>query len=217
MSIYDPFANSSRTMLRSQNAPLINDEFLRRLNEAPETLTDAQLRETPLRILAKALTAISPDRVVEVYLRWLEVQRLSPKSNLNFSWSNTITQWTQSLRARGFSLHDINEKLIEWRKANGPFIDPKTSEEVRFPPLWEDLSFGWSQVAQGAAGAHLQAAAMGYENQASLNVVPHPKSLDSRIGTPLATVPSSYVCNRCKGKGKHYSRFLRQNRNDNSI
>lgn len=177
------------------------DVLLERLHNAPETLTNEQLSIIPLRILSKGLGNLSSRRIIDAYLRWLEVQRLSPRRNINYNWGNTVSQWTQALRARRFTIEEVLHEVELWRNTNGPFHDPQIEGGPRYPPEPSDLVRGWKQVLQGATSAKkMQAAAMGYDHYAPSK----PMGYSSRVETNVNKsnqVPPSYICNRCEGRG----------------
>jgi hypothetical protein len=175
-------------------------EIISKLQNSPETLSDDELTRTSLSAFSKGLGVFTSRRVINAYLRWLEVQRNAPRRNINYHWLNTISHWTQSLRARGFSLEEINREVSIWKEANGPFVEPNLSDsESRLPPTLANLAFGWDRTPittkaasnnESIRGSILDAMARRYDTQ-----------LDHKLDSTLTKIPASYICNRCKGRG----------------
>jgi hypothetical protein len=176
---------------------LSEDDFaliLNLLRNTPSQLTDEQLRKTPLPILTGSLGEHSSRIVIDTYLRWLEIQRQAPKGNCNSNWQVVITCWTQSLRARGFSLSEVTEEVSKWKAADGPFNSCRTVVgETRLPPSSVQLESSWRKIRQEAVGS-LRFSGLSSKTYTEL--------VDKMYDKILTAVPSYYVCNRCKGKGE---------------
>lgn len=54
-----------------------------------------------------------------------------------------VMQWAQSLKARKFSLAYVVDEVQRWKRENGPFEDPKTEENARFPPVAAELRYAY--------------------------------------------------------------------------
>ncbi|KAH8597095.1 hypothetical protein B0O99DRAFT_483061, partial [Bisporella sp. PMI_857] len=86
------------------------------LSHEPDMLTDADLLNIPLSMLSKNLDArLSHKAAVFVYLRWLEVQRVS-QPNFTDQWDNTVLKWCQALRNRGLDEKALAEEVTTWSK-----------------------------------------------------------------------------------------------------
>jgi hypothetical protein len=138
-----------------------------KLRDSPWQLTDDQLSRLSLSKLSKGLAAIPSSITFEMYLRWLEVQRTAPKNNFNGDWTGVIAQWTQSLRARGFTLDEIIENVLKWGDSHRiveKFIKElenfeakaQTGVKPRQPPTPEMLGRGWARILEGAAGSKVK-------------------------------------------------------------
>jgi len=102
-------------------------EVLELLEHNPESITDHQLTTTPLRVVSKGVgKEISSCRIVDIYLRWLEVQSLADDTNYNKHWETTVAQWTQSLRARGFKLFEVINDVERWKTYHGQILKGST-------------------------------------------------------------------------------------------
>lgn len=176
-------------------------EIISKLQRSPETLSDDELTQTSLSVFSKGLGVFTSRRVINAFLRWLEVQRNAPRRNINYHWLNTIGHWTQALRARGFSLEEIKREVSVWKEANGPFVEPNPSDsESRLPPTLINLAFGWDRTPvttkgvtnnENARGSTLDTMSRRYDTQ-----------LERKLNNALTKVPASYICNRCKGRGE---------------
>ncbi|KAH8656025.1 hypothetical protein BGZ60DRAFT_546209 [Tricladium varicosporioides] len=86
----------------------------------PDALSDNDLLWMPLRDLTRNLnTKVSGRAAFTVYLRWLEVHRVTP-SKISAQWENTILHWVQSLRARGYLELDIINMVRHYQIDNNP-------------------------------------------------------------------------------------------------
>jgi hypothetical protein len=176
-------------------------EILSKLQKSPETLSDEELTRTSLSVFSKSLGVFASQRVIDAYLRWLEVQRTAPRRNINYHWLNTVAHWTQALRARGFSLEEIIREVSAWKEVNGPFVEPNPSDsESRLPPTPVNLAFGWDRMPittkvvrhnENVCDSTLNTMSRRYDSQ-----------LEQKLNSALTKVPVSYVCNRCKGRGE---------------
>jgi hypothetical protein len=142
-------------------------DITRKLRDSPWLLTDDQLAQTPLSKLSKGLGAIPSRIIFDAYLRWLEVQRTAPKNNFNSDWTGVIAQWTQSLRARGFTLDELIEKVLAWSDSHNianKFIKElddfeaiaRTGVRPRQPPTPDMLERGWARILEGAASSKMK-------------------------------------------------------------
>lgn len=137
------------------------DEITRMLRDAPWLLTDEQLARVSLSRLSKTVGTVSSPTTFDVYLRWLEIQRTEPKNNFNADWTGVIAQWTQSFRARGFSLDELIKMVLDWADLHG--ISKKYLKELddseatgvkpRQPPTAAMLERGWARILEGAVGS----------------------------------------------------------------
>jgi hypothetical protein len=179
-------------------------EILWKLQNNPEILSDEELTRTSLSSLSRGLGAFTSRRIINAYLRWLEVQRKAPKRNINYHWFNTIAHWTQALRSRGFSLEEISREVSAWKEVNGPFLDTASlfDSESRLPPTSVNLTLGWDRAPittkafpnnEETHDVALDKMSRRYETQ-----------LERKPDSALANVPASYICNRCKGRGENY-------------
>jgi hypothetical protein len=186
---------------KSSSMPSGGNEVISKLQKSPETLSDEELTRTSLSVFSKGLGLFTSRRVINAYLRWLEVQRNAPRRNINYHWLNTIAHWAQALRARGFSLEEINREVSIWKEVNGPFVEPNPLDfESRLPPTLTNLAFGWDRTPittkvvsnnENICDSTLNTMSRRYDAQ-----------LERKLDSALTKVPASYICNRCKGRGE---------------
>ena len=142
----------------------------------PEQWTDPQLFSLSLSELSKALTEycpyISQHRVLDTYLRWLEVHRVSPTAATT-PWQDALEQWAVDLRAHCFKKDELMKKVKIWKDENGPFH----SQYRRYPPMPYDIAKAWPELVY---------------------VLPLRPKKEDYSGTP----PGNYICNRCNLRGK---------------
>jgi hypothetical protein len=177
------------------------NEIISKLQNSPEILSNEELIKVPLSVFSKGLGVFTSRRVINAYLRWLEVQRNAPRGNINYHWLNTIVHWTQALRARGFSLEEINREVSVWKEVNGPFVEPYSSDsESRLPPTLANLTSGWDRMPittkivsdnKSIRNSTLDTMSRRYDTQ-----------LERKLDSALTKVPTTYICNRCKGRGE---------------
>ncbi|KAG9231620.1 hypothetical protein BJ875DRAFT_406612, partial [Amylocarpus encephaloides] len=155
-----------------------------------------------------------------VYLRWLEVHRKSP-SDFSNHWGNTVYQWGQSLRSRGFKEYEVIREVELWKEGKGPF----SKIEGRPPPVSSDLYKSFNEPLNGGKPGERKPDPSGglswrrdgplldvrpnqpshayYQEKTSKSEPfcepPKKKTLDMFLGAP----PGNYVCNRCGKKGHH--------------
>jgi hypothetical protein len=87
---------------------------------------------------------------------------------------------------------------------NGPFLDTASQfdSESRLPPTSANLALGWDRAPiitkafphnEETHDVALDTMSRRYETQ-----------LERKLDSGLAKVPTSYICNRCKGRGENY-------------
>ncbi|OBT85499.1 hypothetical protein VE02_07339 [Pseudogymnoascus sp. 03VT05] len=109
------------------------------IEEEEKRLSSGELAKTLLSTFNKNLGKFSFATTFEAYLRWLEAQRRAPQTTINYNWKNVMMQWAQSLKARNFSLKELVLEVEHWKRTHGPFHDPKTEVNPRYPPTIEEL------------------------------------------------------------------------------
>lgn len=81
------------------------------LSTDPEALSKEELYNLKLSVLSKNIGKnLSSRQIVDVYLNWLEVQRLGPTHGQNLHWDNLQKQWVVHLKLRGFTQTEIIEE-----------------------------------------------------------------------------------------------------------
>jgi len=120
-----------------------HEEIIKKLAYHPERLSSGELSKIHLSTLSKNLGQFSSRTTFDIYLRWLEAQRLARQTSINANWKNVVMQWAQSLKARKFSLAYVIDEVQEWKRENGPFEDPRTEENPRFPPVAAELRYAY--------------------------------------------------------------------------
>ncbi|KFX89291.1 hypothetical protein V490_07114 [Pseudogymnoascus sp. VKM F-3557] len=129
---------SSRPLSKSE------EEIVKKLHSHPERLSSGELAKTLLSTFNKNLGKFSFATTLGVYLRWLEAQRRAPQTTINYNWKNVVMQWTQSLKTRNYSLKDLVLEVEHWKRSHGPFSDPKTEENARYPPTIAELEAAYN-------------------------------------------------------------------------
>jgi len=104
-------------------------------------------------------------------------------------------QWSQSLRARGFTESDLGERIKEWKEQwqekNGPF----RSSERRYPPMPADIARGFDHQNSNKSSIIAAATSNLDRGISDYSIKPNMMNFD---GPP----PKNYVCNRCGLKGE---------------
>jgi hypothetical protein len=201
--LFDPSTMVKGAIILDQFTRMVpgGEGIVSKLQESPETLSDGELIKTSLSVFSKSLGVFTSRRVINAYLRWLEVQRKAPRQNINYNWLNTISHLTQALRVRGFSLEEINGEVSVWKEVNGPFINPNPADsESRPPPTSANLAFGWDRTLITTK------VVPNNENtrDSTLDTMSrrHDTQLERKLDSALTKVPASYICNRCKERGE---------------
>jgi hypothetical protein len=188
----------------------------------PAELSDRQLFSIPLRNLSKRISlTTSLSTTAKVYIRWLEVHRTRGSSFIG-QWENTIRQWAQSLRARGFKEQDFINEVRAWKNQVGPLVPVKG----RCPPGSRDIEKAYRDPTNQIKHTNIKGDSNWKREKTQDDFVlsyndgieqscrareesrydsPHEKSkssskkktLENYMGPP----PPSYVCNRCGKKG----------------
>ncbi|KFZ02533.1 hypothetical protein V500_00126 [Pseudogymnoascus sp. VKM F-4518 (FW-2643)] len=128
-----------RASISSSSLSKSEEEIIKKLHTHPERLSSGELAKTLLSTFNKNLGKFSFATTFDVYLRWLEAQRRAPQTTINYNWKNVVMQWAQSLKARDFKLKDLVLEVEHWKRSHGPFSDPKTEVNPRYPPTIEEL------------------------------------------------------------------------------
>jgi hypothetical protein len=187
----------------------------------PSELSDRQLLNLPLRIFSNGISlTTSLSTTARVYLRWIEVHRVA-KSNFTEYWDNTLLQWAQSLRVRGFKEQGIINEIRIWKDEVGPLL----SVDGRRPPESSDIEKAYNEPSDclkptkpkdkiswkrdtprdgpvmsyddGPERSYLTKEENSFDKYRSL---PKKKLYDNYQGAP----PPSYICNRCGKKGAFF-------------
>ncbi|KFY22109.1 hypothetical protein V491_02882 [Pseudogymnoascus sp. VKM F-3775] len=134
----------TRGSISSSSLSKSEEEILKKLHSHPDRLSSGELAKTLLSTFNKNLGKFSFATTFKVYIRWLEAQRRAPQTTINYNWKNVITQWAQSLKARDFSLKDLVLEVEHWKRSNGPFHDPNTELNPRYPPTIDELETAYN-------------------------------------------------------------------------
>lgn len=129
----------TRASISSSSLSKSEEEIVKKLHSNPERLSSGELAKTLLSTFNKNLGNFSFARTLEAYLRWLEAQRRAPQTTINYNWKNVVMQWAQSLKARNYSLKELVIEVEHWKRTHGPFHDPETEVNPRYPPTIEEL------------------------------------------------------------------------------
>jgi hypothetical protein len=129
----------TRASISSSSLSKSEEEIVKKLHSNPERLSSGELAKTLLSTFNKNLGNFSFARTFEAYLRWLEAQRRAPQTTINYNWKNVVMQWAQSLKARNYSLKELVLEVEHWKRTHGPFHDPETEVNPRYPPTIEEL------------------------------------------------------------------------------
>jgi hypothetical protein len=173
------------------------------LSNDPEQWSNAKLLDTSLSTLSKTLSGrLSSRRTLVVYLKWLEIHRAHP-SRLTKFWENTIMQWAQALRARGFKKEELISDVEKWKKEHSLFSSPNPPPNSRYPPMPYEIAKAWPESEVKTPSSGLSAGKRGdcYRPVKSS----HPQR-ENFSGKP----PGYYTCNRCgiQGRLRHPLNFL---------
>ncbi|KFY21675.1 hypothetical protein V493_07208 [Pseudogymnoascus sp. VKM F-4281 (FW-2241)] len=133
----------TRASISSSSLSRSEEEILKKLHTHPERLSSGELAKTLLSTFNKNLGKFSFATTFDVYLRWLEAQRRAPQTTINYNWKNVVMQWAQSLKARDIRLKDLVLEVEHWKRSHGPFLDPKTEVNPRYPPTIDELEVAY--------------------------------------------------------------------------
>ncbi|KFY43967.1 hypothetical protein V494_01730 [Pseudogymnoascus sp. VKM F-4513 (FW-928)] len=133
-----------RASISSTSLTKSEEEIVKKLNSHPERLSSGELAKTLLSTFNKNLGRFSFATTFDAYLRWLEAQRRAPQTTINYNWKNVIMQWAQSLKARDIPLKRLVVGVENWKRSHGPFDDPRTEVNPRYPPTIDELEAAYN-------------------------------------------------------------------------
>ncbi|KAG4027366.1 hypothetical protein MFRU_030g00030 [Monilinia fructicola] len=178
------------------------DALLELLYRSPDLVTEDDLRSISLSNLSKNVNDELPGSlIIKIYIRWLEAHRKSPLQ-LFKAWPNTIKQWVESLKHRGFDREEVISDVEDWKKTNGPVgrhskvcIEGEHHEEKYLPSIDEikrafDENHAMKERSLGKTDSKRRS--------------PQTDRPSGKIGSGGGSsgyVPMSYICNRCGTNG----------------
>ncbi|KAI9645568.1 hypothetical protein NHQ30_006310 [Ciborinia camelliae] len=175
------------------------EALLELLFRAPDLVTEEDLLSISLSNLAKNVNDKLPDPItMKIYLRWLEAHRKN-SSQLCKAWPNTVKQWVESLKNRGFDKEKVISEVEDWKKANGPFKKwSKGWAEQKHPPSIDEIERAFDEKHITKKDRSLGKVDSGRGGYAS----DRPSGKMGFGGGSSDYVPPNYICNRC-GKNGH--------------
>lgn len=121
----------------------VPEPVLHMLKTSPFHLSDHDLCQLKLSALSRGLgSSFSTCQVLEIYLRWLTLQRLAKTSNINSGWDSVVTSWAKALKLRGFTSKEILDKLDKLRESSHT-KDPTGPGGRRYIPSHVHLHRVW--------------------------------------------------------------------------
>lgn len=168
------------------------EALLELLFTSPNSVTEDDLKSISLSNLAKNMNDELPSRtLMKTYIRWLEAHRKCP-THLIKTWPNTIKQWVESLKNRGFAKEEVISDFENWKKVNRSITRHSEGlDEGKWHPSADDIdrAFGEKHTTKRERSSdRFQTYRDRYPGRSNVSK------------SSLAFVPKSYVCNRC---GKH--------------
>ncbi|QSZ33624.1 hypothetical protein DSL72_005192 [Monilinia vaccinii-corymbosi] len=177
-----------------QNDPWENFALLELLYRSPDLVTEDDLRGISLSNLAKNVNDELPSPLkMKTYIRWLEAHRKGP-SQLLKAWPNTIKQWVESLKHRGFDKEEVILDVENWKKANGLF----SKRSGKYLPSVDEIKRAFDEkhtMRKERSSGTVNSKRGRFRTERS----------SSKTGSGSGSsdhVPMSYICNRC-GKNGH--------------
>ncbi|KAB8301329.1 hypothetical protein EYC80_003210 [Monilinia laxa] len=179
------------------------DALLELLYRSPDQVTEDDLRIISLSNLSKNVNSELPGSLImKIYIRWLEAHR---KSHLQLfkAWPNTVKQWAESLKHRGFVKEEVISDVENWKKTNGLFgkhskacIEKKHHEEKHLPSIDEiKRAFDENHIMKERALGNADSKRESFQADRSSGKM-------GSGGGSSDYVPMNYICNRC-GKNGH--------------